>query len=682
MLTVACASCCLCVAQDERQAFDVQTLDAITYIRDYKPGHLDDTAFYDAIAANTPDLLVLGKDAPLHHNWGFVAGTGGENQAFGKGDAIRRLSPPEAFKKKEKIRAMVAKLRGLGVRWVMPYICTMTIGGHHEKRTGFWEFYDHWDEYAGPFNLGPRPQDDPADWMQRTPEGKWRTYYQWDAPYYAPNYRWAACINHPAWRQHLSNVVRLAAEAGYDGVYMDNNRSTRCYCPHCQAAFDPYAARRGLPKARLSAEPGTYAWRVTAEFWSDSKVAVLRHLKAVGTRALGREFHIFANPSSWLTGCHEIARLSSVASFIQSEENGHGAGAHPGLARTKIAGPLYYQTHNRRVVEYKFTQSLCSGLRTTMTTRTLRAGPGPSRRAVDQNAQTAWLSIAEAAAYAGGGAFNMNLRWDTGGATRAWRAFLHEHQPLYQGCDAWAPVGVVALPEQHYFDNSRRSEAMLHRAALGLAENQVLFDFVHEAHLRTPRLRRYRVVIVPAGVRCLSDGQVAALAGFASAGGRLIILGDDFAMADERCRPRPERERTIAQAQRLPETVPPDALIASLGEHGGIMADPAGRVPFAVGVNGYAKPSWAGPSEIILHVVNYSVPLGRSSAAPPEPVPDLTARVPLPHGWRADSARAFSPVDKEDLRVTLRQEGSVAVLRLPKLYLYQAIRIQGRREAK
>jgi len=52
----------------------------VTYIRDYDAGHLDDPAFLAAIAANTPDLLVLGKDAPLHHNWGPVAGTGGENQ--------------------------------------------------------------------------------------------------------------------------------------------------------------------------------------------------------------------------------------------------------------------------------------------------------------------------------------------------------------------------------------------------------------------------------------------------------------------------------------------------------------------------------------------------------------------------------------------------------------------------
>ena len=372
---------CTIWAQANAQRFARPTLDPITYIRDYAAGHLDSEEFLAAIRANTPHLLVLGKDAPLHHNWGFVAGAGGENQAYGKGEHVRRLTPGEAEAKMAKIKTMVAKLHAMGVRWVMPYICTMTIGGHHEKRTGLWEFYDHWHEYAA-FQLGPRPAADPMDWMQRTPEGEVRTYYQWDAPYYAPNYRWAACVNNPAWRQHLGNVVRLAAQAGYDGVYMDNNCSTGCYCEHCQETFRQYLAKRVTAKdlradlgfgsfdqARMSTEPRTYLWRLTAEFKTDSKVGFLRELKGMGTKALGKEFHIFANTGAWMHGGHELQRVSTVASFIQSEENGHSTGAHPGLAREKIAGNLFYQTVNRRVVEYQFTRSLCSGLRVTMTTR-------------------------------------------------------------------------------------------------------------------------------------------------------------------------------------------------------------------------------------------------------------------------------------------------------------------------
>ncbi len=48
-------------------------------------------------------------------------------------------------------------LHAAGVHHVMPYICSVTIGGHHVRRTGFWEFYDHWDEYLE-FGLPPRPE--------------------------------------------------------------------------------------------------------------------------------------------------------------------------------------------------------------------------------------------------------------------------------------------------------------------------------------------------------------------------------------------------------------------------------------------------------------------------------------------------------------------------------------------
>ena len=679
----------LSAAVERRAAFDLRTRAPITYIRDYRAGHLGNDEFLATIAANTPDLLVLGKDAPLHHNWGPVAGTGGENQAYGKGEHIRRLAADELREKIDRIRAMVAKLHDAGVRWVMPYICTMTIGGHHEKRTGFWEFYDHWDEYRA-FQLGPRPAADPHDWMQREPDGTVRTYYQWDAPYYAPNYRLAACVNNPAWRQHLANVVRLAAEVGYDGVYMDNNCSTRCYCKHCQRAFQQYLVKRlstpelqadlGLQSAKeaqLSTKPKTHLWRLTSEFWTDSKLDFLRFLKTIGTQARGADFHIFANTGAWFHGGHQIARVSTVASFIQSEENAGSTGAHPGLVREKIAGPLFYRTYNRRVVEYKFTQSICNALRVTMTTRNIRAGSHWARRAVDENPQAVQLAIAESAAYGGGGAFKMQLRWDQQHAVRSWRAFFQKHASRYEGCDAWAPVGVIAFGEQHYFSNSRAHQKSLQTLALMLASDHVLFDFVHEAHFSLDRLRRFRIVVVPSGVSWISETQLDAFRHYASKHGRLLLLGDDFAKFDDKCRERQPDDARVEQAVHLPASPARTKLINTLsdalGRPAGMLIDP----PPGLGVNAYAKPTCSRPSEIILHLVNYNVPLGRNSKDPPMPVEDVVARVPLPPDWRATSLDAFSPDENEGLATRFEQDGPTAIVQIPKLHLYQAIRIIG-----
>jgi hypothetical protein len=149
LLALAGGMLAVCGFTAEPVPYQWKTQVPLTYIRDYRGGHPYDEAFMREVEANTPELLVLGKDAPIHHNWGPVAGTGGENTAFGQGEHIRRLSAVELREKTEKIRTMVSRIHAMGVRWVMPYICTMTVGGDPDLRTGFWEFYDHWEAFLG-----------------------------------------------------------------------------------------------------------------------------------------------------------------------------------------------------------------------------------------------------------------------------------------------------------------------------------------------------------------------------------------------------------------------------------------------------------------------------------------------------------------------------------------------------
>jgi hypothetical protein len=51
--------------------------------------------------------------------------------------------------------------------------------------------------------------------------------------------------------------------------------------------------------------------------------------------------------------------------------------------------------------------------------------------------------------------------------------------------------------------------------------------------------------------------------------------------------------------------------------------------------------------------------------------------VPLPHGWRVISADAFSPHDGKDLRIGFEARDGMLRLRLPKLALYQVVRVTG-----
>ena len=82
----------------------------------------------------------------------------------------------------------------------------------------------------------------------------------------------------------------------------------------------------------------------------------------------------------------------------------------------------------------------------------------------------------------------------------------------------------------------------------------------------------------------------------------------------------------------------------------------------------------------VLMRVDYNVPLGRDSTEPPIAVESLTARVPLPTGWRVESVAAVSPVDGEGLGIEWSAGAGDVVLKIPTLRLYKAIRIQCRKE--
>ena len=98
-------------------------------------------AGFEAAELCKPDVLHLGKDVPFTHNWGPIAGWGGENQWCGKTPEDkkayqRRLSPAELREKIKAIKAMVERLHASGVDEVMPYVGAMTVAGDWERRTG------------------------------------------------------------------------------------------------------------------------------------------------------------------------------------------------------------------------------------------------------------------------------------------------------------------------------------------------------------------------------------------------------------------------------------------------------------------------------------------------------------------------------------------------------------------
>ena len=283
-----------------------------TYILDYGKSHLGNDNYVPTVATAPPTLLHLGKDVPFTHGWGPIKALGGENQAYGTGDYITRINPEEVAERIAGLRNMTRDLRANGVRWVMPYICAMTLNGDSERRTGFWDFYDHWDAYRT-LGLCPKPQADPMQWLQQYPDGRPYQYYKYDYPaqYYPAfktNHRFAACWRSEGW-------PNLALRSRPIRCQVRLRRSLRRQWPL------PTLPLPALPQ-RVPEVPGTAILSETSRrtlrnhiladvkfpergdtlleaernrFWCNTTREQLATLKSVGTEELGREFIVFPN---------------------------------------------------------------------------------------------------------------------------------------------------------------------------------------------------------------------------------------------------------------------------------------------------------------------------------------------------------------------------------------------------
>ncbi|NLO05886.1 MAG: hypothetical protein GX131_08675 [candidate division WS1 bacterium] len=700
-LLVSLTLCTAAVAMAQ-VSYDRPTLAPMTYIRDYSDDHLTSPEFLDYIRGNTPELLVVGKDLVLHHSLGPVIGIGGENVACTRPPHGVRISSEEMVAKQQQLTTMVSALHEAGVEIVMPYICTKTIFGRHDTRIGFWEFYDHWDEYADDWDLGPKPPD-PMEWMRRNADGSLQLTYPYEDPRYEPNRRYAACVNQPGWRQHMRNVVRLIAACGYDGCYLDNNARNMCQCDVCQAAFrermeQKYTAAElrellgfeSPADIRLATGGSGLLWYESCRFWVDSNVEFLTMLRdhAQETRA---PFYMFPNPGSWWGSAQEIQDVARIASFIQSEENGREYGGHSGMVEVPLIGDLVFREYNDNALKYKTTQATRSGLRVTMTTRPYLFGEHSRAEFLRMNLQSLRVNLAEACAFGGGGAKNTQDEWDDRGHLARYRGFVAEHADLYEGYDCYAQVAVVFFAQQYFYQRGHDVKRTTDTVATELLTAQVPFDLIVEQTFSRDRLDRYEVIIVPAGTRYVADEVAEALAAWVRAGGKLIVCGDDFARYDTLCR-NVQREAVTAL------TATPGAAKA-LGEgqvlHCASEAPAVGFVdaaemlagrdlsavepgewdPRALKINCFIRGEGAADPRIVLHAVNYGTKLHQTEVEPPEEIRDLRLSLRLPVGMRAQSVVAHDPAADEPLALKFAQDGRTLSFTLPRIEVYAAIAI-------
>ncbi|HJN18487.1 MAG TPA: hypothetical protein QGH10_23500, partial [Armatimonadota bacterium] len=603
------------------QAFDRDPDDGwatslpFTYVLDYGSKHLGNPDYVPTVATAPPTLLHLGKDVPLNHGWGPVQALGGENQAYGFGDHIRRLSPDEVAERIAGLRDMVDQLHESGVRWVTPYVCGMTVNGDIDRRSGFWEFYDHWEDYRKT-GLGPKPATDPAEWLQLTPGGLPARYYGYTEGFYPPfkdNHRYAACWRRAGWRAWLAEVVRFAARCGHDGVFVDNANSQRCLCSHCLSEFREFLRGRhpareaeqlfGMPidGVAFPVEKNTELYAELCRFWCETIADELATIKRIGSEVLGREFIVFPNGGRPAY----IQRGTPDADFVMFEKSVADYGTNPGMVLSPVFEGVTLRVCNDNIFEHKFVQSLRRRVRPIILSR----GGYPRRLPhLMMNPNAARLGMAECGAFSGGGGFL--LRPDFGvyhDAMNEYRRFFEEHPALYAGLRPYAQIAVLALPERGWAGDSGHM-ASVKALTTELHEGHVLFDYVSEDRFTPEIVNSYDSVVVT-GIEELTDEQKRVMADVES----LVVIGMD----------------------RMPDSAP--ALIC-----------PDDSIAPYVKINAYRD-----ESRIIAHVVNYNVPLG-VIADDPKPIEGIKLSIPLPDGATATSATAFAPGEGDvSLEVTV-----------------------------
>jgi len=175
------------------------------------------------VAFSPPDLFHIGYHIPFKAALGPTYG----HQLYSNDI----LAPEEINREIERIHTLIRRMKNNGVGRLIPYVYTMAFFGVADTRSGFFNFFDHWNDYRQ-FGLGEKPQADPTLWEQVR-----RPAQLGGGP--AGILHYEPCINHPAWAEYLDLVVRQLAGVGYEGMFFDVN-TLYCFCPYCQEKFDIY----------------------------------------------------------------------------------------------------------------------------------------------------------------------------------------------------------------------------------------------------------------------------------------------------------------------------------------------------------------------------------------------------------------------------------------------------------
>jgi hypothetical protein len=597
-----------------------------------------------------PELLIVGKEAPLTHSVGPILSFGGENRTFPavpnrKGEPPRRMLPPEELRLRVKATEKFTEdVHAAGVQRVVPYISPMTAYGNAEKRLGFFQFFDAWAEYEKEFDLGPRPSGDPLDWTQRDKDGK--TYFRMgggaeDAEGLT---RYSMCVNNPGWRRWQMLVADWAARAGYDGLWMDNVLVHRCYCRYCQA---------------VAKELGTDLTRDADRVWLESYSRYFRDLRAEGSRRRG-SFFLGGNYPELpyqraVTDDLDVAMVEQVwlgAARILWP-GGVWTGFYPAMPNARVLDARTRGTDAERSLNNIWLSSLSYAMRGARGLHFLAGAPANKGAEFAHNEDSALLALAEGQTFGGGAAvqvtgqypFNSDNDSPAHRARKRFFNFARAHRELYEGLLPAGDVAVVVFPDG---DASALVEAeQVHEALLWRG---VLVDVLDGDKQTAATLSNYALVVVP-GRAAPPDWMKT-----------LPLLRSPDPLTPEEVRDVKktfQKERGAPQLRRTKLS----ALAAERAESLRALTLPRDALLQAS--------AWGDARKVVVHLLNFRTPIGLANGGKVAAVSEVAVRLRIPKGKTARQVKVYSADAPEEAKaVEFRRKGDAIEFTLPPVRVY------------
>ena len=652
----------------------------LTYVISYTEGNTVSDAWLEQMRAAPPDILHHGHDVPLNNLWGPTNG-------FSMWEPDHEGGIAEVRAKMDLLRTGIDRLHEAGVRHVIPYMNPSIIGGMNGSSegadgssAGFLHFWRRRRDFAA-LGLDTLPDEDPMDWMQRN----WFSF----GPYNSTTAmrRFEPCLRREPWLRYLETVAGLIAEAGYDGVFSDDNL-VQCYCPQCMRDFraflrEEFGTRlaemtggRPLEQVMLCSDDGRgegpamrrpttgklsegpapgdaspesrrrlLLWQASQAFWSQTIGDMLGRLAEAGRRH-NPSFFVVANWGASQTTRefavrrrlgHDFRRWRTGAVWQMLEEEGNLGFLAQGLAAEMW--PALRAAHAHGVEPALL----------------MYHGGDPMQAALGH----AEVASACCGAYVGHGGET---------APRSlYSSYFRERAELFGNVRPWGPVGLLYSLDEIARNNDTHLR-LFYAAARALGRCHVPYDVVTEASI-DPAV--HRLVIVPgiaASDRRISGVPALALGPGEAEAAHLVSREEidlDF-LLDAPREARGDKLAALASA-RLTFPAPLVGRIESaLGE--GVALTAPGAAP-DVRLRAYVARD---RRRLVVHVVNYGCTSGAQATPAPGPAAPFRMLLPTLDGQAAREAWTCGPEAPEE-PLSVVDAGGSRVTDVPSTLVYRAV---------